>query len=140
MPKKRNDTSLARRARRLRKSETKSAGRLWGFLRDRQFCGLRFTRQHPIGPYFADFACLSERLIIDIDGEHPDGGAERQADRQTYLERQGWRVLRFAEADVEKDAQAVAVSIAESIGRPDEFSRRDGTGDAKKPREAPPRP
>jgi len=30
--------------------------------------GLKFRRQVPIGPYFADFLCLSCKLIVEADG------------------------------------------------------------------------
>jgi very-short-patch-repair endonuclease len=39
-------------------------------IRDRRVEGVKFRRQHPIGPYFADFACVSKKLVIEIDGEH----------------------------------------------------------------------
>jgi len=51
----------------------------------------------PIGPYFADFACPSARLIIEVDGHtHDDDEAQaRDRERQSWLERLGWTVLRF---------------------------------------------
>jgi len=41
---------------------------VWSRLRERRIGGFKFRRQVPIGPYFADFACVSERLVIEIDG------------------------------------------------------------------------
>jgi len=55
------------KARHLRAGQTKSEGLLWSILRAKQVCGLKFRRQHPIGSYFADFACVSKKLVIEID-------------------------------------------------------------------------
>jgi len=43
--------------------------------------GIKFRRQYPIGPYFADFACVSKRLVIEIDGDHHADKAEADARR-----------------------------------------------------------
>ena len=45
---------------------------MWSVLRSKQVCGLKFRRQHPIGPYFADFACVSKKLVVEIDGSSHD--------------------------------------------------------------------
>ena len=65
------------RARRLRKSDTAAEQRLWEALRGRRLAGLKFVRQLPIGPYYADFVCRAKRLIIEVDGDTvvlPGGG------------------------------------------------------------------
>jgi 8-oxo-dGTP diphosphatase len=41
---------------------------LWSFLRKGRQGGLRFRRQHPLGPYITDFACIAARLVIEVDG------------------------------------------------------------------------
>jgi hypothetical protein len=46
------------RARTLRRASTDAERALWYRLRDRRLAGHKFRRQHPIGPYFADFACV----------------------------------------------------------------------------------
>jgi very-short-patch-repair endonuclease len=63
------------RARVLRKNATDAERRLWRYLRDRQLDGFRFRRQVPLGRYVADFACLSARLVVELDGSQH---AERQ--------------------------------------------------------------
>ncbi|MEX1125010.1 MAG: DUF559 domain-containing protein [Acidimicrobiia bacterium] len=40
---------------------------VWSHLRHNQL-GVRFRRQHPIGPYIADFTCLSHRIVVEVDG------------------------------------------------------------------------
>ena len=62
------DVAVIQRARRLRKSTTLPEVVLWRHLRDKQIGGLRFRRQVPIGRYVVDYACLSIRLIVEVDG------------------------------------------------------------------------
>jgi very-short-patch-repair endonuclease len=65
----------------------------------RRRLGVRFRRQVPIGPYVADFACLEERLVVEIDGsvhDHKDESA-----RTAYLQKQGFRVVRIDNDQVE---------------------------------------
>ena len=59
---------LRDRARQLRNEQTDAEAKLWARLRARQISGVKFRRQHPIGPYVADFCCVELRLIIEIDG------------------------------------------------------------------------
>ena len=64
------------RARALRRQQTEAEALLWRHLRSRQVLGLKFRRQHPIGPYFADFACIDIGLVIELDGgQHADDSA-----------------------------------------------------------------
>ena len=92
---------------------------LWQRLRGSQL-GMRFRRQHPIGPYVADFFCPAARFVIEIDGEaHNRGEApQRDAIRDTYMTERGFRVLRISAADVLRDANAVAEAIAARVGNP----------------------
>jgi very-short-patch-repair endonuclease len=57
--------------------------------------GFKFRRQHRIGPYFADFCCVAQHLIIELDGsQHAEPEEERKERLRTaYLNRQGYRVL-----------------------------------------------
>ena len=55
-------------ARKLRKTSTVTEIKLWQYLRDRRFMGLKFRRQFPVGPYVVDFVCLSHKLVIELDG------------------------------------------------------------------------
>jgi very-short-patch-repair endonuclease len=97
------------RARDLRNNMTKVEWFVWSRLRGRQVGGYKFRRQVPIGPYFADFACLSARLAIEIDGEAH--GDERDHRRTAWLERAGYRVLRFAASDVDDSIEDVIEGI-----------------------------
>ena len=59
--------------------------------------GVKFRRQHPVGPYFADFACVEQGLIIELDGgQHgTEEGREYDAERTAYMSVAGFKVLRF---------------------------------------------
>jgi very-short-patch-repair endonuclease len=85
---------------------------LWQALRTRPG-GFKFRRQHPIGGYVADFACLSARLLIEVDGEvHSDHEvATTDRLRQSDLEATGFHVLRFAARKVLGDLEAVVAMI-----------------------------
>ena len=78
--------------------------------------GLKFRRQHPIGPFSGDFACIEEHLVIELDGGHHDFQHEGAVERQSYIEDRGWRVIRFTNEEVLSDVEAVAISIAKQMG------------------------
>jgi very-short-patch-repair endonuclease len=111
---------LTSHARRLRQGMTDAERVLWYELRDRRFAQLKFRRQVPIDHYVVDFCCLSKRLIIEVDGEQHGEESRRRYDtmRTTYLERQGFRLLRFWNYEVLKPAERDAVfdTIAEAVG------------------------
>jgi len=75
---------------------------MWEVLKDKKFCGRKFRRQYSIGYYIADFYCTSEKLIIELDGQHhytPEG-IEKDLDRDTHLALMGKKVLRFENKEV----------------------------------------
>src|SRR5665213_3352596 len=98
------------RARELRQTMTDAERRLWSVLRDRRLLGYKFRRQRPIGPFIVDFACIERRLVIEADGgQHADNEAD--ARRTAWLERHGWRVVRFWNNDILLNAEGVAETI-----------------------------
>ncbi len=103
------------RARELRRSMSLPEGLLWQQLRTRPG-GLKFRRQHPLGPYIADFFCPAAKLVIEVDGESHRMGNRPKHDgvRDKWFEEQGLRVVRFAATDVLNDLESVlrAVTIA----------------------------
>jgi very-short-patch-repair endonuclease len=83
------------RARALRQNASEAEQRLWQHLRNRQIEGLKFRRQHEIGPFIADLVCDEAKLIVEADGGQHAEQAETDARRTAWLEAQGYRVLRF---------------------------------------------
>ena len=80
-------------------------------LRAKRTAGVKFRRQHPIGPYFADFACVSRRLVIEIDGEQHAYQVDADARRTAVLEQAGWRVVRFWANEVVANPEGVWTEI-----------------------------
>lgn len=111
------DRVVRDRARELRRGQTDAEGLLWQVLRRRGLEGYRFRRQQPIGPYIGDFVCMSERLVVELDGEQHAERRERDLERDAYLERQGFRVLRFWNREVFEDCSAVADGIYMTLSR-----------------------
>lgn len=98
------------RARELRRAMTLAERRLWSILCLRQLEGFRFRRQHPVGPYIADFACLEAGLIIEVDGgQHMDAASDRH--RHAFLQREGFHILRFWNNEVMTNLEGVRVLI-----------------------------
>ena len=107
------------RARELRRSMTLPEVQLWQALRARPD-GFKFRRQHPVGGYLADFACLPARLLIEVDGQvHEDDKIARIDQlRQADLESHGYAVLRIAARDVlDKLDGVVRMIVAECLAR-----------------------
>lgn len=99
------------RARRLRKEQTPAEATLWHRLRDGRLNGLKFRRQHPIGPYIADFYHPQARLVIELDGGDHLNQQEYDTSRTEWLNSQGYRVIRFTNDDVRYHIDLVLAQI-----------------------------
>jgi very-short-patch-repair endonuclease len=105
----RGGASLTKRSQFLRRNMTEAERVLWRELRHDRL-GCRFRRQHPIPPYIVDFACLEAKLVVEAHGgQHADSG-DRQ--RDAYLRREGWKILRFWNNDVLQNRTGVLQTIA----------------------------
>ena len=101
-------------ARRLRRAPTLAEQRLWTALRNGAL-GVKLRRQHPIGPYVADFACVERKLVIEVDGGvHRFRTAEDQL-RTEALERMGWSVLRLPNETVLGDLSGALALIQDAL-------------------------
>ena len=93
------NTIATERARALRQRSTRAEMVLWRHLRNRQLAGLKFVRQEPVGPYFADFVCRERHLIVEVDGgQHADSTAD--AKRDAAMAKLGYRTIRVWNSDV----------------------------------------
>jgi very-short-patch-repair endonuclease len=81
-------------------------------LRDERIGGLKFRRQHPIGPYTVDFYCHEIELVIEADGASHEDRSEQDQRRTEYLRQEGLRVFRVTNQDVLSDPHAVYRGIA----------------------------
>lgn len=100
---------LRARARAFRRRATPAEAWLWHHLRDRQL-GVKVRRQHPIGPFIADFCIPARRIVIELDGGIHATQAERDAERTAFLEAAGYRVIRF---DTQQALDQTDVILAE---------------------------
>ncbi|HEX3884257.1 MAG TPA: endonuclease domain-containing protein [Stellaceae bacterium] len=105
-----------RRARELRRKATDAENRLWAALRE-GFPELRFRRQHPIAIYFADLACPSRKLVIEIDGSQHMSQVEADARRTAVLAHHGYRAIRFWSNEVLQNIDGVFRVIEEELTR-----------------------
>lgn len=107
------------KARRLRREMSLPEVVLWEQLRAGKQ-GMKFRRQHPIGPYIADFYCSAAKLVLEIDGEAHNRGdrPERDIVRDAAMRKAGYEVLRIAAADVLKDIEAVILTIRAAAESP----------------------
>ncbi|MFZ5635944.1 MAG: endonuclease domain-containing protein [Pseudomonadota bacterium] len=102
-------TRTLENSRRLRREMTDAERALWRHLRAGRLGHLKFRRQHPIPPYIADFCCIAERLIVELDGsQHSE---EVDATRTRFLRSKGWRILRFWDNEVLLETEAVLDAI-----------------------------
>ena len=102
-------------ARTLRRNLTDAEQRLWSRLRRRQVEGYRFRRQAPLGPYVVDFACFAARLVIEVDGGQHGWRTEQDAVRSSWLEANGFHVLRFWTNEVLGNLEGVLETIRRAM-------------------------
>ncbi|QGW80759.1 DUF559 domain-containing protein [Variovorax paradoxus] len=105
-------------ARALRREMTDSERKLWSGLRSEQL-GVKFRRQHPLGNYIADFACLEPKLIVELDGSQHQIQEGYDGRRDAFLRAQGFEVLRFGSNDPFVNFEGVLQAV---INRLDELT------------------
>ena len=103
------------RARTFRRTFTDAEMRLWQLLRRRNLKDFKFRRQHPIGPYIADFICLERRLVIEVDGSQHQQQSGYDSKRAMGLEAAGYQVLRFWDNDVLSQSESVMQAIYDAL-------------------------
>jgi len=108
------------RAAQMRRALTPPEARLWTYLKAGRLNGLRFRRQHPIGPYILDFYCRAARTAVEIDGAHHFDPAQHAHDtrRTAWLNRQNIQVLRYPATDIRDRLDAVLTHIFTRISQP----------------------
>ena len=105
------------RAKQLRKDSTDAERALWRVLRSRQLGGPKFRRQQPLGSFIVDFVCLDARMLVEIDGgQHNEKeGIANDQRRTQWLEKDGFRVLRFWNHEVLNQLESVTETILNAL-------------------------
>ena len=95
---------------------TEAENALWSALKSNNL-GVRFRRQHIIGEFIADFACIEKGVVIEIDGGYHQLPEQQTSDREreTWLNANGFNVLRFSNEDVLGDIDNVIEQIEKYI-------------------------
>ncbi|MCK6685490.1 MAG: endonuclease domain-containing protein [Thermoanaerobaculia bacterium] len=88
---------------------------LWRRLRLRQLEGYKFRRQVPLGPFIVDFLCLEANLVIELDGGQHVEAAGYDRNRTSYLQEQGFRVIRFWNGEVLQRTDEVVDEILRNL-------------------------
>ena len=106
-------------ARAFRRAPTESERLLWRALRDvERTSGVRFRRQHPVGPFIVDFYCPAGRLVIEVDGAIHATQHDRDQERQSLLESRGYRILRVTAEEVIQDPHQLIHHILATLAEP----------------------
>jgi very-short-patch-repair endonuclease len=104
----------------MRRSLTPHEAALWRWLKTLRARGYHFRRQAPFRGYYLDFVCYSHRLVIEVDGSvhMSEQQAAHDRVRDAVLERQGFRVLRFWNGELEEMLERVQQKIIEALAGP----------------------
>ncbi len=94
-------------SRKLRRNSTEAEKLLWNHLRAKQIDGLKFKRQTPVGKYIVDFVCFEKDLVIELDGGQHAEQSEDDRVRDSWLNSQGFKVLRFWNNEVFANIEGV---------------------------------
>ena len=103
------------KARILRKNQTKPEEFLWSALRRSRLDVFQFRRQHPVGRYIVDFICRKASVVVEIDGPSHDQTVKSDAIRTAFLEKEGYRVIRFSNNYVLTNLEGVVETIRLSL-------------------------
>lgn len=99
-----------------RNNPTEAERQLWFYIRNKQL-GVRFRRQHIIGQYIADFACLEKMLVVELDGGYHSLLEQQICDEQRTadLHKMGYRVIRFTNGELFQGIDLVLTKIKNAL-------------------------
>ena len=109
------DAELLARAKHMRSNPTLAEAHLWYNLRAKRFEDWKWRHQTVLKPYIADFTSRSAMLIVEADGDTHGTTEEYDARRTAYLERQGWRVLRFSNIEIMSNIEGVLTVLKAAL-------------------------
>ena len=105
-------------ARKPRKDSTEVEKYLWRYLRGEQLEGYKFRRQQPIGKYVVDFVNFERKIVIEADGGQHAIDKEKDRKRDEWLNREGFKVLRFWDNEIFTNIEGVIEIIREKLLTP----------------------
>jgi very-short-patch-repair endonuclease len=108
---------IRKSARELRRTMTPSERVLWDRLRLQRLDNLHFRKQHPFGPFILDFACLPIFLGVELDGWVHENTASYDRNRDAFLKRHGWTIIRFRNEEIVFDLDGVVKRIGVAAAR-----------------------
>ena len=110
------DTELIKKAKAMRRDPTPFEQKLWLALRAKRFERAKFRRQMVIDRYIVDMACrLPRKLVIEADGDTHGASLDYDARRTEFLEAEGYRVLRFSNAEIGENFEGVLMTIQNAL-------------------------
>jgi len=109
-----NKLKFKNRRKELRKSLTPQEYKLWFYFKNKKF-GVKFRRQHGIGPYIVDFYCKEKNLVIEIDGIQHNKAYDYDKERENFMEILGIKTLRFWNNEIDTNIEKVLIKIREEI-------------------------
>lgn len=116
---KRTTPKVFARAKELHRNMSPAEAKLWSHLRAHRMGDVHFRNQHAIGNYTVDFCALRKKMIIELDGSQHLEQQEYDAARTKYLEKHGYRVLRFWNTDVMNNIETVLQAIWNALNQED---------------------
>lgn len=104
----------------LRRNQTSAESLVWAELRDRKCGGYKFRRQVPLGKYIVDFLCVTQNLIVEIDGPSHEDSVDYDLNRTKFLKAMGYHVIRLRNDDIYEglDASIEAIWNTQENARP----------------------
>jgi very-short-patch-repair endonuclease len=103
------------RSRELRVNATPFEQTFWQTVRGHRFAGFKFRRQQVIGPFIVDFVCLSEKLIVELDGSQHAETVAYDTQRDAWLNSEGYRVFRVWNNEWTQQQEAVLERLWEML-------------------------
>ncbi|MSQ15690.1 MAG: endonuclease domain-containing protein [Dehalococcoidia bacterium] len=101
----------------LKKGQARGEDTLWKHLGNRQLAGVKFHREQSIGPYKVDFMSFEHHLVVEVDASVPDETAIKESEtrRTAWLEKRGYRVLKFSNNEVLENTAGVLEQILQAV-------------------------
>ncbi|AGC76945.1 5-methyltetrahydrofolate--homocysteine methyltransferase [Nonlabens dokdonensis] len=108
---------LKERVKASRLNPTEAEAKLWEHLSNKKLDGYKFRREHIIGMYIADFVCLKENLVIEVDGGYHNDLEQQEKDKERteWLNDHGFKVIRFTNKDVLQNIEFVLDSVKNKL-------------------------